>query len=280
MSTKNTTTLGTRGDEIVNNIQQMQKTESSLFDQLKEGASSQTMSDTEMNDIVASIENISDMRTNLYAELQTNQKYYQQNVENSQDILTQETDALEIVERELHRAKSRAGLIREQKSNRLRLVEINRYYGDKYKHHTKILQYVTALFASLLAVYYLYNLGMVKRFVPRGIYLTLLIGVSCVGVYYIIKEAWDAYTRDNMIYQRYNWDKLRGRPDDDIATTDGNVNPWAASAAKPDECVGQECCLPEHTWVSGTINKCYPNTELDSTAITTVFPDGVAAYGS
>ena len=262
------------GTDLVENIKKLQDTEKALFAQLQNGASTGSLSTEEQQKIVNGIMNVANTRNSLYLELQNSQKNYQNSIGASSRILTQETDALEVVERELHRAETRIGLIREQRSNRLRLVEINRYYGDKYKHHTLILQYITAVFSLILIVSYLYNQG----FIPPFLFTTLFVGIGCVGLYYIIKEVWDAYTRDNMMYQQYDWSKIKGRPDEDTDSKSSD-NPWATSDSNAAVCVGQDCCQTGHTWVKDPVNKCFKNSVLNSAPeILAHFEDGVPAY--
>lgn len=265
--------LNDRGSGIIENIRQLQTTEKGLFEQLQRGAAAMTLNSSQQQDMVTQIKNVSDARSALYGELQQNQAFYKNNVGVAHNILTQETDALEVVERELHHAEKRIGLIREQRANRLRLVEINRYYGDKYKHHTLILQYVTVVFALILVLTYLYNQG----FVPPFLYTTLFVIIGTLGSYYIIKEIWDAYSRDSMMYQQYNWTGLRGVPDQD-ATPDGNKILGSQTEEQQASCVGQDCCQPSSTWVPQPINKCYPNTQLRNQVILAQFPQGIQPY--
>jgi len=264
-----------RGTNIIKNIKELQATEHGLFNQLQRGAAAMTLTSSQQQEMVDQIKNVSDARSTLYSDLQQNQEFYKQNVGVAHNILTQETDALEVVERELHHAEKRIGLIREQRSNRLRLVEINRYYGDKYKHHTLILKYITVVFSLILVLTYFYNQG----FVPAFLYTTLFVIIGSVGSFYIIKEMWDAYTRDNMMYQQYNWNLLKGSPDVDV--TPGVEKP--PFGAQPDvqmeTCVGQACCQPSSTWVQSPLNMCYPNDTLTSNPdIVKNFPNGIAPY--
>lgn len=264
-----------RGTNIIKNIRELQSTEHGLFNQLQRGAAAMTLTSSQQQEMVDQIKNVSDARSTLYSDLQQNQEFYKKNVGVAHNILTQETDALEVVERELHHAEKRIGLIREQRSNRLRLVEINRYYGDKYKHHTLILKYITVVFSLILVLTYFYNQG----FVPAFLYTTLFVIIGSVGSFYIIKEIWDAYTRDNMMYQQYNWNLLKGYPNVDVTpgkekslfedTPDVNIK----------TCVGQACCQPSSTWVQSPLNMCYPNDTLTSNPdILKIFPNGVAPY--
>lgn len=266
--------LGSRGENIIDNIRSLQQAEIGLFNQLQTGSSDMTLTSSQMQDLTNQIKSTADARYNLYNELQQNQDYYQENIGISHNILTQETDALEVVENELQRAEQRIGLIREQRANRLRLVEINRYYGDKYKQHTLILQYITVVFSLILLITYIYN----KGFIPPFIYTTLFVIIGSVGAYYIIKEMWDAYTRDNMMYEQYNWKLINGDPDKKVEATN-QTNPFQESEAEiAATCVGQSCCRTESTWVPDPINKCYPNSELKSPEIMAQFPNGITPY--
>ena len=266
--------LNERGKSVIKNIRDLQKTEEGLFRQLQTGASTQALNASQQQELVNQIKNVSDARYNLYLELQQNQTYYQDNVNVSHNILTQETDALEVVERELNRAEKRIGLIREQRNNRLRLVEINRYYGDKYKHHTLILKYVTVVFSLILILTYLYNQG----FIPDLIFKTLMVIIGSIGAYFVIKEMWDAYSRDSMMYQQYNWDMLKGQPNI-VSGVVGQPNPFQKDPESEEAtCVGQDCCQTSFTWVPSPFNKCYPNDQLGSAEIREVFPKGVNAY--
>ena len=266
--------LNERGQSVIKNIRDLQRTEEGLFKQLQTGASTFSLTQSQQEELVMQIKNVSDARYNLYLELQQNQVYYQDNVNVSHNILTHETDALEVVERELNRAEKRIGLIREQRNNRLRLVEINRYYGDKYKHHTLILKYITLLFTVILIIAYFYNQGMI----PKPIFTTVIVLVGSVGAYYVIKEMWDAYSRDNMMYQQYDWNMLKGQPNL-VSGKVGEANPFQKDVEGEEAtCVGQDCCQPSYTWVPSPFNKCYPNENLDSAEIREVFPKGITAY--
>lgn len=266
--------LNERGQTVIQNIRELQKTEEGLFRQLQTGASTFTMTQSQQEELVGQIKNVSDSRYNLYLELQQNQVFYQDNVSVSHKILTQETDALEVVERELNRAEKRIGLIREQRNNRLRLVEINRYYGDKYKHHTLILKYITLLFTVVLIIAYFYNQGII----PKPIFTTVIVIVGSVGSYYVIKEMWDAYARDNMMYQQYNWSMLKGDPTL-VTGKVGEANPFQKEVEGEEAtCIGQDCCQTSYTWVPTPFNKCYPNDNLDSAEIKKTFPRGITAY--
>ena len=159
------------GSQMVNHIQQLQETEKQAFRELENRTGAVTLTPEEKSAIITKINDLSATRETLYDSLHENHDFYSKNLTSAQHTLVQQTDALEVVERELNRTKRRVELINEERINRLRLVEINRYYGAKYKHHTSILKNVTLMFAVLLVIVMMNNRLLSHHKVdPRTIY--------------------------------------------------------------------------------------------------------------
>lgn len=261
-----------RSSDLVAHIKQLQDTETNTFKELEGGSGTTVLTTEQKATLVNQINDLSATRENLYKTLRENQAFYTNNLNSAQRTLVQQTDALEVVERELNRAKKRVDLINEERINRLRLVEINRYYGDKYKHHTLILKYITFLFAVLLVLIMVNNTGML----PPMVFKILLVIILAIGVYIIIKELYDAYARDNMVYEQYNWAKLvpgLEHPGDLAGTTIFNTGD-----AKDGSCEAQDCCDDGFTWVPPPFNKCIANSELGSEKVVSVMGKAVAPY--
>tara|TARA_Y100000816_G_scaffold69053_1_gene46191 strand:- start:2748 stop:3686 length:939 start_codon:yes stop_codon:yes gene_type:complete len=268
-----------RGEQIIANIKKMQESEKQLMQQLNNESAKMRLNAQDKQKLINTIQALSDARQQMYFELKTNQDFYRSNVAVSHNILTQETDALEIVERELHRAKNRLNLLNDQRNSRLRLVEINRYYGSKYQHHTLILKYITLVFSLILVITYLYN----NNILPGFLYTTLFVIVGSVGLYFIIKEIYDAYTRDSMYYQQYDWKKIKGvpplGPEYDNADENAKNKDSLFGEKEQETCVGQECCDPEQTWVPSPFNRCYDNENLREPKLVARFgPTGYPKY--
>lgn len=161
----------------------------------------------------------------------------------------------------------------EERLNRLRLVEINRYYGAKYKHHTSILKNVTLMFAILLVIVMMNNTGKL----PPMVFKSLLVIVLVIGLYAIIKELFDAYTRDNMVYAQYNWSKVS--PDLEHPGNLAGSNIFDSGDDPNDgTCKNQECCGSGFTWVPPPFNKCIANSELGSEDVVSAMGKPVAPY--
>lgn len=262
-----------RGAQTVKNIKQLQETEMQTFRELENKTGEVTLSPEEKSRLIAKINDLTSTRENLYESLRDNQQYYDKNLTSAQHTLVQQTDALEVVERELNRSKRRVELMNEERINRLRLVEINRYYGAKYKHHTSILKNVTLMFAILLVIVMMNNTGKL----PPMVFKSLLVIVLVIGLYAIIKELFDAYTRDNMVYAQYNWSKVSPDLEHPGNLTGSNI---FDKGDDPDAgiCKNQACCGSGFTWVPPPFNKCIANSELGSEDIVSAMGKAVTPY--
>lgn len=262
-----------RGDQTVNHIKQLQETEMQAFRELENKTGAITLTPEEKSNLITKINDLSATRENLYDSLRENHDFYSKNLTSAQHTLVQQTDALEVVERELNRSKRRVALVNEERINRLRLVEINRYYGAKYKHHTAILKNVTFMFAILLVIVMMNNTGKL----PPMVFKSLLVIVMTIGLYAIIKELFDAYTRDNMVYAQYNWSKVSPDLEHPGNLTGSNI---FNSGDDPNDgtCKNQECCGSGFTWVPPPFNKCIANSELGSEDVVSAMGKPVAPY--
>jgi hypothetical protein len=262
-----------RGDRTVKHIKQLQDTELQAFRELENKTGAVTLTSEQKSALISQINDLSATRETLYDTLRENQSFYTKNLTGAQQTLVQQTDALEVVERELNRTKKRVELINEDRINRLRLVEINRYYGDKYKHHTSILKNITLMFAILLVIVMVNNTGML----PPMVFKSLLVIVLIVGLYTIIKELFDAYTRDNMVYAQYNWSKVS--PDLEHPGNLAGANIFdTGDDPNAGTCKNQECCGSGFTWVPPPFNKCIANSELGSEDVVSAMGKAVQPY--
>ena len=114
--------------QILNDIQSLQTIEQQLFSSLEENTGLTTEQQQKM---VEKINDISKMRINLYETLNNVNSFFQNALANSKGTLLEQTTAIDIVEKELNTSKKRLKILEEEKNNKIRLVEINNYYGEK-----------------------------------------------------------------------------------------------------------------------------------------------------
>ena len=128
MSTTNSNDSQQTNEQILNDIQTLQTMEQQLFSNLENNPNLTTQ---QQQEIVQKMNQLSNMRINLYQTLSGVNNYYQNALNSSQGTLKEQTVAIYIVENELNSAKKRLEALDVEKMNKIRLVEINNYYGDK-----------------------------------------------------------------------------------------------------------------------------------------------------
>ena len=128
--------------------------------------------------------------------------------------------------------------------NKIRLVEINDYYGDKYAEHSQLMKIVIYTLVPIIILATVNNTGIL----PSSVYYGLLIIVSAIGAFYFWKRFASLIMRDNMNYQEYDWgfdpSSVSATPIAAASTSD----PWANTLSVSGTCIGQGCCSDGLSW--------------------------------
>lgn len=228
-------------EQILNDIQTLQTMEKQLFSNLETNTN---LTYDEQMQIIQKMNQLSSMRVNLYKTVGSVNNYFQNALTNSQGTLKEQTAAISIIEEELNKSKRRLEMLQEEKNNKIRLVEINDYYGSKYAEHGSLMKIIIFTLVPVIILAVLNTKGIL----PNTIYYILLGIVSVIGAVFFWKTMASILTRDAMNYNEYNWYY------DPDATTSSNTttssdNPWITNTM-PGTCVGEACCSDGQTWDS------------------------------
>ena len=225
-------------DEILQNIQLLQNAELELLNDLENNPQ---FTSQQKQKILQKIQQLTDIRSGLYVTLSDLNSFYKTALTSSTGTLQQQTAAINIVETELNRTKKRLQYLETEKNNKIRLVEINEYYGDKYAEHTNLMKIVIFTLIPIIILTIIYNTG----FLPSRIYYILFIIIGIVGSIYFWNTYASIITRDNMNYDAYNWSfdpKTAPKGDGTIS----KVDPWIGG--KIGTCLGEECCQTDQVY--------------------------------
>ena len=152
-----TDNLQERNDQVLNNIKTLQSTEMNLYNSLE----NQNLNADQRKQIIDKINQISQMRIDMYANLKYSYSNYQQNVSLSRNVVNDQMLSIDVIENELNDSKRRLNLLEEQKNNKIRLVEINTYYGKQYNAHKEIMQIIVLMCIPILILTVLANKGII-----------------------------------------------------------------------------------------------------------------------
>lgn len=251
--------LGISNDQTIANIKDLQSKEIDMFTDLQQGIANNSLTIDEENSIVQQINDMSQIRINLYKNLNGQTGFYSDNITSSMGTMLQQEQALYIVENELNEAKRRLDLIEEDRNNKSRLVQINTYYGDRYTDYADMMKTIVLVCLPIIVLAYVSKLG----FIPSYIYNILLIILVVFIVIYMWSKISYLNMHDNMNYQAYNWNVNTSKyPKLNTSSTPGgsttSFNPWSAKPA--DTCVGPECCVCGSSY-DYVLNRCIPTEE-------------------
>lgn len=223
--------------QTINSIKDMQTVQMKLYTSLD----NPNLSHDEKENIISRIAQIEETKSTLYNSLNNMASSYQQTVSSSQKTIQQQMFAIDIVENELNEAKRRTKMLEDQKNDKLRLVEINTYYGKRFNAHTEIVKVIIYVCILMLITIILGKKGII----PTNVYITLNGTIIVVGTIIIGKKMIDLSNRDNMNYDEYSWYFNRSAAPSDTsgagATTSQPVDPWATTTTT---CTGSLCCDP------------------------------------
>ena len=242
-----------RNEQTLTDIQGLQSIEQELFNKLNSGLNDNTLTSAQKNDLISKINEVSQMRINLYKNLNSVYSFFETNITSSNAALGEQIMAVSVVEQELNEAKNRLDNIEKNTNNKMRMVEINTYYGDKYSDHTSILKIVVMFCIPILFLTILSRGGLIPNFLYNICIVVLFVwGIILVG-YKLIQ----ASSHSNMNYDEYTWkfDKSSAPPNSKDGST-ASDDPWGNATTA--NCIGQQCCYEGTDYVE-SVNQCIPS---------------------
>jgi hypothetical protein len=227
--------LQERNEQVLENIAQLQLQEKELYNSLDDVS----LTYEQKRSIMDRINQISQIRMNLYYNLKDMFYYYTQNVDTSSTTLGQSIAAVNILEDELNNAKMKLSLIDDQTNNKQRLVEINTYYGKRYNAHSNLMKTIIFICIPIIILAILANKGIL----PAKIYMILSGIILVIGCVLLGLQLIDISNRDDMNWDEYDWyfDKSSAPEPSNTTSTSKDTNPWETSTSTV-TCVGAECC--------------------------------------
>lgn len=245
--TDSSTNILQKNEKMLDDIQSLQQIEQQLFNNLE---SNPNLTNEQKQKIIEKMNQISNMRLDLYKTLGSFNDYLSNSFNSSSGTLKQQSDAIKIVESELNAAKKRVELIEEEKNNKIRLVEINNYYSDKYAEHIELMKIIIFTLIPIMIISFLNNKGVM----PSSIYYILVIIVSLIGALFFWKRYTSIIMRDNMNYQEYDWSFNPNKMQSNISSSLATNDPWKTDI-NLGTCIGNACCSDGLTYDSN-LNKC------------------------
>jgi hypothetical protein len=188
-----------RHSNLVQNIKGLQEFEKKQFNKLQALEKSQ-VSPGDQSDIIAKINNLADMRGNMFKELKLMMTQEQCTLSNDRYNLSDQLSLLAVTEKELNNIKGGIGHLKQSRDNKLRMVEITNYEANRYESHKTIFKNFAFCSLGVLISVYLINAGW-PSLGKAGIVISIAAAVMLT-----MRKIYDNWYRSNMNWNRYNWD--------------------------------------------------------------------------
>jgi hypothetical protein len=250
------TNFSERNRQTISNISQLQQKERELYSILEDP----TMSTEQKKTIIDQINGLSEMRMNMYADLQNMYASYQDDVSKLDLTIDTQFKSINRMEDELNQSKIYLNSIDQLKIDKLRVTEINNYYAKRYNAYKNIMFVISISCIPILALTILNN----NSFIPSYIYQILLGLIVLVTSYIIFNQYLDISNRDNLNWDSYSWYFNKDDAPEPGESTGEDVDEGEEDEEyEEDVCVGSACCAYDYVYDS-TLNQCVPPDQASS----------------
>jgi hypothetical protein len=242
--------------QTLEHIKQLEKMEKNLYDKLKRDSANNKSSPEEETATIKKINEIATMRMNLFNSMQIMYNSMQNTVAGSRVNLVDQLTLSGVVDQELQNAQKTLNSDREDTNNKKRMVEINTYYGKRYKAYSDFMKLLIYICVPLLILAILKKKGLVPDMVTYGLGSLVLL----VGGYYFLWTIIDITWRDKMNFDSYDWyfDPNKNTPSVIEYNREqwNKSNIWGGVQSKAQElasninvpCIGEACCSAGMTY--------------------------------
>lgn len=212
-------------------ITELQNLEKQLISSLEASYASQNPNIEERTQLLKQINDLSTTRVNLFNMLNSLFAISQDELSNSRKDVMDKIVVAKVMENQLNNMKGIMNEVQDIKNNKLRMVEINTYYGKRYQAHTDLMKLIIKICIALFILIVINK----RQLLPSSIVNPLMLIVVGLGLFFIIRQVWDLSIRDNMNYDRYKHptmdkDEIRNRASYDynkVFTGFGALDTWS-----------------------------------------------------
>jgi hypothetical protein len=236
--------------DVLNQIEQLQKTEEQLYKALTKNAENvalgkeNTFTDSEIETITNQVNSLTTSRVNLYNYISNSYRTEMQHESTATSNMKQQAETLKLLEKELNKSKNNLSKLEDEKYNQLKMIEINTYFSKQYDAHKRLMRLVTIVGICMLVTLLL---GYIEPL--KGVSNLLFNIVTFIGVILIIKKLVDMYLRRDDNYDEYLW-PVAPNTDTELATANAESNSFIDISGVDigNICFGSSCCSEGTVW--------------------------------
>lgn len=194
--------LGTKHDNTIKNIKDLQELEKYMFQNLQELNKSSAGSVNEANIIKKRIQELSAMRVALFNQLKTMYKDQQIQTSNSRSNLADQMTMTKVIDNELFNAEKQLDALEKEYTNKKRLVELSEYEYDRYSSHKNILKIFVYGALGVLIIVYLMSFS----WFPASVGMLSISLIAAIVLIVTIRRMLTNFVRTKLDWNKFNFD--------------------------------------------------------------------------
>jgi len=217
-------TIGKNYEEMtlsqLSDISHIQSLETSLYDRLN----SETLSNEQKKLIMSELLQLSTIKGNLYKTMNNLYDTYRNQVGTTTQAVADQMSSITIVENELKEMSKKMQNLYDDNNSKIRLIEINRYYGEKYDDHAGFMKYLI-----IFTVFYLLLYLLKKKFLIKdNVYSILKFIIVFIGIIVLGRYFYRMVFRNNMEYNEFDFPlaNILGTNNSTVSSSN-DTDPWA-----------------------------------------------------
>lgn len=199
------------------------------------------LTDPDNSELISKINQLRSMRASLENSISEINLLQGEALQMSLDALAQQGDILDVVESETELSQKELNQLKNEMNNKIRLVEINKYYGEKYAERSYLMKVVIYTLIPVIILTILFNNNML----PNSVYYGLIIIIGIIGSIYFWRTVISIYNRSKMNYDTYDWPFNKNELPKNPQTTRSSEE---VSSPSIKQCIGKDCCSPDQTY--------------------------------
>lgn len=191
--------------QTLSTILELQQLEKQLFSNL-EAISNDTSESSivQQQQIVKQINDLSKTRMDLFNTVNDLYQFAQENVSENRTELVDKMTVAKVMETQLNNSKEMLNELQQIKNNKLRMVQINTYYGKQYQGQTDLMKIIIVICVVVILLISVSKMNILPSTLMNFI-IVLAIGI---GAFFVFRKMKDLSSRDDMDFDKYDTPKM------------------------------------------------------------------------
>jgi predicted RND superfamily exporter protein len=232
-------------DKILNSISELTNLKSNIVNNISilNAAGLTGSTSSVISDLTSQLSVIESAQAKMYEQINQVNAFYDNGLLATSQIEDNQQNATQLIASETEINNERLESVSNEQNNKMRLVEINSYYGKKYNEQNQIMKTVIIVCVVVLILWFVDSKQYLKI---TSFIFTILISLSItIGIFVIFYKSYYLIIRNNIDFDQIDFDiPISKLPKIDTTLASSLTSSSASGSGSSNICTGSECCPP------------------------------------